>query len=120
MLINLSNHPHETWPSDQYKKAIDKYGSIFDLQFPIIDPDAPLHEVAFVAENYYVKIRKIAAEHVATVHLMGESTFCYQLLLLLKDTGIPCVASTTMRVVDTNGNGQKISLFVFHQFRPYF
>lgn len=120
MLINLSNHPHQNWPQNQYNSAVDHYGSIIDMPFPSIEPDASLDQVRLLAEKYYGKIRKVSSKEIVTVHLMGESTFCFQLLLMLKDAGIPCVASTTKRVVEVNDKGQKVSSFVFYQFRHYF
>lgn len=86
------------------------------MTFPDIDPKWSRDQVAFQVEKYYIKIRKLAAENIATVLLEGELTFCFQLLLLLKDTGVPCVVSTNKHSL-LEGNGQGSSSFSFHQYR---
>lgn len=116
MLINLSNHPFEKWPSDQRNTALQLYGEVRDLDFPNIEPTWSLDQVRQLAEEYLAKIKLLPP---ATVHLMGELTFCFTLASLLKSTGIPCVASTTQRIVE-EVEGRKISTFTFVQFRPYF
>lgn len=119
MLINLSNHPSTKWTPQQKEIALKNYESILDLPFPHIDPSLTLDQVRLLAEEYYLKIRKEAAQTNATVHVMGEMTFTHQLLLLLKENGIPAVASTTNRIV-TEKDNKKIVQFEFVQFRPYF
>ena len=51
---------------------------------------------------------------------MGEMTFTYALAQKLKNAGIPCVASTTVREVIDHGDGRKEAQFRFVRFRPYF
>lgn len=49
---------------------------------------------------------------------MGEMTFTYALVNLLKDAGIKCIASTTKRNVEEI-DGKQVSTFQFVQFREY-
>lgn len=119
MLINLSNHPSSRWSEEQKKMAVNQYGSIHDISFPQIPPEATRDEVAMLTEDYYNRIRKLAMEEVVAVHLMGEMTFTYMLVNQLKEVGIHCVASTTNRTVEEQA-GKKIVQFQFIQFRPYF
>ena len=119
MLINLSNHPSTRWSEEQRQKAIDQYGSIQDMAFPQIKPEASSDEVRQLAEKYYLQIRKAAAEQSVNVHLMGEMTFTYTLVNQLREAGIPCIASTTHRTVEEK-DGKKIVQFKFIQFRSYF
>lgn len=35
--VNFTNHPSEYWEEKQLKEAL-KYGKIYDLPFPAIDP----------------------------------------------------------------------------------
>lgn len=92
------------------------YGEVRDLNFPYIEPSWSLDQVRQLAEEYLAKIKLMPP---ATVHLMGELTFCFVLASLLKSIGIPCVASTTQRIVE-EVDGKKLSTFIFVQFRPYF
>ena len=116
MLLNLSNHPSSNWSKAQLDLAIECYKEVVDLPFPHIDPDATTDEVTMLAEDYFGKIKTYDAH---TVHLMGEHTFCYILANMLRDHGIPCIASTTKRIVEEL-DSQKIATFEFVQFRIYY
>ncbi|HAY71603.1 MAG TPA: hypothetical protein DCX89_06905 [Saprospirales bacterium] len=116
MLINLSNHPFSSWPENQQQAAIKQYGEVTDLPFPHIDPSADHDQVLMLAEDHLSKIRKMPP---ATVHLMGELTFCFILAGLLRKDGIPCVSSTTRREVVMHHN-VKTAVFEFVKFRPYY
>jgi len=50
---------------------------------------------------------------------MGKFTFTYQFFKEMEKRSIPCVASTTERIVTENPDGSKTTLFKFVQFRPY-
>lgn len=115
MLLNLSNHPSADWSEAQCQAATAQYGSVLDLPFPNIPPDATADEVRLLAAQYEVKIRQL---NPAAVHLMGEMTFTYALVQRLQAIGIPCIASTTERIAEER-EGQKIVRFQFVQFRPY-
>jgi hypothetical protein len=52
------------------------------------------------------------------VHIMGEMTFTFALVNLLKEVGIKCIASTTKRNVEEI-DGKHVSTFQFVQFREY-
>ncbi|MBX2929803.1 MAG: CRISPR-associated protein [Saprospiraceae bacterium] len=115
MLLNLSNHPSPTWPEAQMQTAVERYGSVQDMPFPNIPPDATADEVRMLAEQYEAKIRQLDP---AAVHLMGEMTFTFALVNRLQAIGIPCIASTTERIAEERG-GQKIVTFRFVRFRNY-
>lgn len=116
MLLNLSNHPISSWQKEQLETAIEKYQSVEDLPFPQIPPDLEIPDLDLLVEEYLNKIRNI---NPASVHIMGELTFTYKLINRLKDIGIPCIASTTERIVTEDGNGNKTSTFKFVRFRDY-
>lgn len=118
MLLNLSNHPSDKWPENQ-KTAAAQFGKIFDIPFPNIPPDASSEEVNALAKNYLAKIQALASEGKITIHLMGELTFCFALVKLLKQEGITCIASTTERISVAAEDGTKTSQFRFVQFRSY-
>jgi len=124
MLINLSNHPSEKWESKQSQEAINTYGIITDLPFPAINPEWTSAEVTKKAELFFNKIGLIFDECANepkpnAVHIQGEFTFVFQLVTLLKRSGIKCLASTSKRNVEELDNGQKIVNFSFIQFRKY-
>lgn len=119
MLLNLSNHPSSHWPAGQIAAAAH-YGELRDEPFPAIPPAAAHYEVRAIAERYYHLIRRLAAEEVVTVHLMGEMTFAFMLVDMLRQAGIPCVASTSERIVLEEADGRKVSQFQFVQFRSYY
>lgn len=115
MLLNLSNHPSASWSAAQLQAATSLYGAIEDLPFPAIPPDAEALQVQQLAQEYF---EQVTARRPAAVHLMGEMTFTFHLVQLLREAGIPCIASTTERIAEER-DGQKIVTFRFVQFRNY-
>lgn len=117
LLLNLSNHPSSLWDEKQAVEA-RKYGNIEDMPFPAIHPEASASEIHAIAEEYADKILEKAEQAHLTVHIMGEMTFTFDLVSMLKAEGITCIASTTERIADMNDN-TKISEFHFVRFREY-
>src|SRR5690606_5486998 len=115
MLLNLSNHPSSNWPAEQTTAATKRYGSIEDLPFPNVPPEATSDQVRQLAEQFYNKIRKMDPQ---AIHIMGEMTFTFALVNMLMAVGYPCLASTTNRIVEER-DGKKIVQFEFLQFRSY-
>jgi len=118
MLINLSNHPSSKWMKPQIEAA-KKYGEIVDLQFPSVDPSGDTTYIEDLANEYVRKIISIASGDGAVVHVMGEMTLTFAIICKLQKVGIECVCSTTERVVEEIGNGEKRVLFNFIKFRNY-
>lgn len=119
MLINLSNHPYDTWSSRQQQAAIQHYGTVRDIPFPHIPPDATHREVMDIIRMYWTLVNEqLQGLEQAAVHVMGELVFCHAFVNLCYDHSVTCVASTTRRVVEQVGD-RKISRFDFVQFRPY-
>ncbi|MCB9282939.1 MAG: TIGR02221 family CRISPR-associated protein [Lewinellaceae bacterium] len=114
-LLNLSNHPSANWMPDQLTAAHNLYGAVEDLSFPAVDPKSDGKQLRELIDKYFVQI---VNHRPAAVHIMGEMTFTFNLVHLLKEAGIPCIASTTERIV-TEENGKKIVQFQFIQFREY-
>ena len=117
LFVNLSNHPSSAW-GDRQREAAEAIGEIRDLDFPQIAPDASEEEVQGLAAEYACRIGELAAEAEVTVHVMGEMTFVYALVSMLRGRGIRCVASTTQRKVEEH-DGVKTSVFAFVGFREY-
>ena len=123
MLINLSNHPSEFWGESQLEAAAARFGSVVDIPFPAVDPLAPTNIIETLAEEYVQKCVDLAFQHPGeplAVHVMGELTFTYLFVSAMEGRGIPCVASTTVREVESGGSGQKTSRFRYAKFRSYF
>jgi hypothetical protein len=123
MLINLSNHPSSKWSKEQLGSAKNAYSSIVDLVFPEISPFLDLAEIEQIAEDYLIKIKNAliqSKDDSNAVHIMGEFTFTFNLLEMLKKNNIPAVASTTSREVYEDKDGNKLSKFNFIRFRNYY
>lgn len=120
MLINFSNHPIDQWETTQIKEANKIYGMCYDLTFPQIDPSKDEIYIKEIAKKYLKKIISIKNDGTPlNVHIMGELTFVYEIVTMLKRRNITCVASTTKRDVEQNNCGDKISKFEFVRFREY-
>ena len=123
MLINLSNHPSNKWGKKQQDAASEKYGIISDLPFPTISPNWGETKIQQLSDEYFVKIAKILDQcpndpKQNAVHIMGEFTFVFKLVTLLKNSSINCIASTAERKVQEI-DGKKIVEFKFVQYREY-
>jgi CRISPR-associated Csx2 family protein len=114
-LLNLSNHPSSVWGDKQQSKAKELYGEIQDLPFPAIDPTLAEEELQELVGEYFEKIVRMRPQ---AVHLMGEMTFTFCLVRMLKMVGIPCIASTSLRQVKEEA-GKKQVIFEFSRFRAY-
>lgn len=122
MLINLTNHPSSLWDKKQISLAEEQYNTVLDIPFPFVAPDFTFEQITELADLYFQKIKKLidsAEGENNVVHLMGEFTFTYTLLNLLRTSNIEAVASTTSRSVIVE-NGEKISKFDFVFFRRYY
>jgi hypothetical protein len=115
MLLNVSNHPFETWGYDQQEEALKRWDNVVDMPFPLVDPN--WDEIAlqqFVKRN----LEEIVKLKPHAVHIMGEMNFTFQMVYFLMQQRIPCYASTTERLMEMRGE-QKISQFKFVHFRKY-
>lgn len=119
MLLNLTNHPSSTWSQAQKDAAIKQFGGILDMSFPEIDPESSLEEVQALAREVFEKIKSMKISDLS-VHVMGEFTFCYRLLKLFEAEGIYSYSSTSKRISFINERGERLSQFVFQNFRPYY
>jgi len=105
---------------EQIKTAEKLYGKVTDIPFPFVDPKASSDDIARFGKVYFDKIFEISSGFEDfTVHIQGEFTLAFELVTLLKNNGIKCIASTAKRNVIEKGNGEKIIKFEFVQFREY-
>ena len=89
------------------------------MPFPQISPNASDDELEKLALDYVQRIVSLAESKDITVHIMGEMTFTFMVVTLLKEMGIKCIASTTERKTTYNDDGTKVSEFQFVKFREY-
>lgn len=121
MLINLSNHPFRQWSKSQIEEAAKSFGSVYDLLFPAVPPEAETKEIAELAKEVVadcLSLLKQAKDPDNAVHIMGELTLCFTVVAMLQKAGITCVASTSVRNAEIE-NGIKSSVFSFCRFREY-
>lgn len=119
VFVNLSNHPTTDW-SEEQKTAARAFGEIVDIPFPSVPAscsDKEMGKLVDKAVGAVVKAAYPACE--VTVHVMGEMTLTYRIVSMLKVRGIRCLASTTERMANDLGDGEKISQFNFVAFREY-
>ncbi|MFN4254822.1 MAG: hypothetical protein ACK4Q5_07440 [Saprospiraceae bacterium] len=120
MLLNLTNHPSAKWPVEQLATALAQFGNVEDMPFPNISPQATEQEIERLAHEFFEEIgKRTASSPNIAVHLMGEMTFCFRLVSLLKKSGIRVVASTTERLLLEESEGKKTAVFRFVKFREY-
>lgn len=119
ILINFSNHPSFFWGKKQLEAA-KPYGTIVDLPFPNVDPNASQEDMEAIAEFYVDKIRKM---NPSTVMVQGEFGLTYQMVNRLKKEGIQVIYASSQREVQEvqNEKGETIkeSIFQFVRFREY-
>ena len=119
MFINLTNHPSSGWSEDQLEAAYKYSDHIVDKKFPDIKPEFSTAMVIKFADEIVRIITTTCKNGKPVVHIMGEMTYTYHVVSLLKAEGITCVASTTERLVKMLPDGKKVSEFKFVQFREY-
>lgn len=116
--INCSNHPSSKW-SEAQLSAAKAYGEIVDIPFPNVAPEATTAEVHDLAFRLFCTISGQGKVGCLVVHIMGEMTVVHYVVSQLQLAGVPCVASTTRRIVKELPDGSKVSQFEFVQFREY-
>lgn len=119
MLVNVSNHPSNTWQKKQ-RDAASVYGDIVDLPFPPIPASASETDIRQLVEEY---LSKITALHPEAVFTAGEYIFVYMLVDALSEYGIPVLCSATDRIAEEkrmeDGSINKTIRFDFVRFRQY-
>ena len=119
MLLNLSNHPFQLWSEEQRQTAQEQFGTIQDMPFPQIAPDATEQDIQQLAEQYLKNIQDLGTPQKVTIHIMGELTFSFTMVQLLKQNDYTCVASTTQRIVQQIDATTRQTTFQFVKFRKY-
>ena len=66
MFINFTNHTSSKW-SDAQLQAAKEYGSIFDIQFPSIEPQCTRADIQRIADEYAKQIIDKSSDCVCAV-----------------------------------------------------
>jgi hypothetical protein len=119
MLLNISNHPYQSWSNKQKGAALKAYGEIIDSPFPQIPPDASSSEILELAQSKQKEIIAQFPSDTTVIHLMGEMTFSYSLIRLLQQEDYMVISSTTKRLIIEETDGFKTTQFKFQAFREY-
>lgn len=102
------------------KDAATTFGSVVDIQFPIVDPKASENDLYTLMDELIEKINVcqgcVMNNHV-TVMPMGELSLTVLLTNALIRRGYIVVFSTSERKTSYDVTGKKISDFQFIQFR---
>lgn len=119
IFINHTNHQSTDWSAIQREQA-EKYGYIYDLNFPEIPAEADEDFIKEKAQNTFNAIKLINPE---AVLCQGEYTYVYALVNLLKSQNIKVLAACSNRkvreLVTEGGKTEKVSEFEFVRFREY-
>lgn len=115
IFLNVSNHPSSSWSEEQQRAAKRFGGTIVNLGFPAVPPEASPAELEKLAAG---ALRDVPAE-TSVAMVMGEYTLTMLLVRELQWRGISCLAATTVREVLEDAEGRKVSSFRFVRFRPY-
>jgi len=116
MFINLSNHKSINWKDKQVVEAASISTPIHDIKFPKVPPEV---DVIFIANKTKELVTYIISLNPTVVHVMGEHTLTFNIVMELKKAGIRTIASTSKRISYINEDGHKISIFDFVRFRDY-
>ena len=117
--INFTNHPSDTWSEEQIKAA-EAYGTIVDLPFPNIDPNATEWDIGKLGDEFVEKIEKLKP---CAVLCQGEFTLSYLVIAQLLRRGVTVLSACSERTVKerqrADGSTEKVSTFQFVKFRTF-
>ena len=121
VFVNFSSHLSGKWDKKQVAAA-EQYGTIIDVPFPNVPPDADEQQIIQMAHESVDRITNVD-ETVKAVMVQGEYTLTHAVVNKLISMGIKAVSACTERIVteriDESGNTVKESRFLFVKFREY-
>lgn len=124
IIVNVSNHAPETWTQEQRDAC--KNLPVLDIPFPYVDAEWGKPEIERLADRLVNKILLDVTEKLGRapdkgteVHVMGEYSLTYHLVVRLKKMGFKTIASTTRRETIVGPDGKKKREFKFVRFREY-
>ena len=121
MFVNISNHPSSGWGEEQLESARE-YGTVADLPFPNVNPEAGPLEVRDIAKELLDGVHELQrryGEPCTMIHLVGEPTLTFAAVNLFLAHGFKVCTSTTERISVENADGTTTRRFAFVRFREY-
>ena len=116
MLINLTNHPSALWTREQ-REACAGFDGIVDMEFPDVDPAWDEDDIVRAADE--ICLRLASMEGLEAVHIAGEHTLTFAIVVRLLKAGVRCLTSTTERSSVDLPDGRIIKTFKFVRLRDY-
>jgi CRISPR-associated protein Csx16 len=121
--FNISNHPSDHWSEEQLAAARAIAPELLDILFPAVPPEVDTVEVEALADRLIASLHSadlgVPWEFAKAAMVQGEHCLTTAIVQRLQQCGIACYAATTQRVVETDAEGRKISVFRFVRFRAY-
>jgi hypothetical protein len=115
VMVNISNHPSETWGDLQRNKALELASNLVDIQFPLVSPSASDSELVNMANELVENM----PQNVTTALVAGDFVLTTLIVQALQRKNICCIAAASERKVSYNSDGNKIIEFNFEKYRPY-
>ena len=121
VLLNISNHPFDTWPAEQ-RVAAEELGAVTELALPIgdIPTDAPVESLRQRVREIVEEAERLGA---TTAFVSTEPVLTHALVNALGKRDIRCVAAVTERRVEEtampDGSIQVRREFRFRGWREY-
>lgn len=96
-LVNISNHPVDTWPEDQRRAALERFGEVIEIDggFPAVSPSADPRAILDLAEEVRARVKALAPD--AAVFVAGEMRLTVALVAAFQKEGRPCFATGQAR-----------------------
>ena len=120
MFTNLSNHPSSGWPAEQYNYAASRWGTIQDIAFPKLRPEASGEEVLQLVKEYLVRL---PAKEEGPVFVAGEYSFTYAIVDELLNRGYRVMFVRSENTVSTtrleDGSSERRMEYRFVRFENY-
>ncbi len=122
ILINLSNHPIDTWTPAQHAAAIEAIGEPTDLTngMPLVDHTIDSRQISDLADDL---VGQALAAGATAAAVFGEAVLSTLLVSKLQMRGIPCYAPAAARAVTAHRTAEneinRQSIFRFERWREY-
>lgn len=125
MFINFSNHRFDMWSREQLFEA-EKYGTLFDLPFPLLDPKNSVDDIVSLGKKYASQILSVLNDSEEKKHAVlcqGEHSLSYVVTKILREHDVNVVTACSERVsietMNEKKETEKKSVFRFVCFRSY-
>ena len=98
-LVNLTNHPLETWPATQRERALAQWGAVLELSAGATLVDIASDEEAVVRQAQAL-VDESRRRGATAALVAGELRLTLALVALLQAAGVACVTTVSERHVE--------------------